>query len=76
MKLEKTAKCFKEAKIRRGDEDPDKSELEFHPRREYQVDIFATVKSSHYRVYQNGGWNDYTPLLTDEEFSEYFILIE
>ena len=46
-------------------------DLEFHKGREYQVDITPLF----YKVYQNGGWDDYT-YMNEENFVKYFELIK
>ena len=56
--FEKTCKCIKELKI---------DNYQFHKLREYQVDIYPLF----YKIYQNGGWNDYI-YLNEEEFNKYF----
>ena len=62
MKFEKTCKCIQEYKI---------ENLTFHKEREYQVDIYPLF----YKVYQNGGWNDYI-YINEEDFKQYFKLID
>ena len=70
MKLEKTCKCIA-ALSRVNDNNPEKT-CEFIVRREYQVDVYPL----YYQIYQNGGWDDYVFISSDEEFNEYFKLIE
>lgn len=62
-KRERTCKCIKNYKF---------DNLEFHKGREYQVDVYPL----YYQIYQNGGWNDYIFMNTEEEFQEYFLLIK
>ena len=62
MIIEKTCTCIEEFKM---------DNLCFHPKREYQVDIFPL----YYEVYQNGTYEDYV-FLTDGEFNKYFKLID
>ena len=69
--LEKTCKCIKELNVLPDGRCPNESELNFHRGREYQVDIYALF----YKVYQNGGYNDYV-FLNDDEFNESFELIK
>jgi hypothetical protein len=73
MKLEKTCKCIT-ALSRANDNNPDKL-CEFITGREYQVDVYYYLDRSHYKVYLNGGWNDFI-ILTENEFNECFRLIE
>jgi len=62
-KRERTCKCIQEFKY---------DNLIFHKGREYQVDVYPL----YYQIYQNGGWDDYVFINTEEEFSKYFKLIE
>ena len=73
MKLEKTCKCIA-ALSRVNDNNPEKT-CEFIAKREYQVDVYYYLDHSHYKVYLNGGWNDFI-ILTENEFNECFELIE
>lgn len=61
-KREKTCKCIKDFTY---------NNLQFHKGREYQVDVYPL----YYQIYQNGGWNDYIFISSDEEFNSYFELI-
>ena len=76
LKTEKTCVCIAELEI---DSDNNAKEpqarLQFHVKREYQVDIFYTATYSVYKIYQNGGWDDYVRLKEDE-FNKYFKLIK
>ena len=64
MKIfEKTCSCI---------EDLIFEDYQFHKGREYQVDIYT----SHYKIYQNGGWDDYIFLEGDDNFNKHFKLIE
>ena len=62
-KRERTCKCIVEL---------NRYNLQFHKGREYQVDVYPL----YYQIYQNGGWDDYVFISSDEEFNEYFELIE
>ena len=73
MKLEKTCK-YKVSLTRKNDNYPER-ECEFRAGREYQVDVYVYLDRSHYKVYQNGGWNDFV-FLEDIEFRENFEIIE
>ncbi len=73
MKLEKTCKCIA-ALSRVNDNNPEKT-CEFIAKREYQVDVYYYLDRCHYKVYANGGWNDFV-ILTENEFNECFKLIE
>lgn len=66
MKLEKTCRCIKGASL---------GGHEFLEKKEYQVDILVQASGSTYKVYRNGGWDDYVTL-PEEEFKEYFEEIE
>lgn len=68
---EKNCKCIKEFVTFPDNVFSNEDELYFHVGREYQVDIYAL----YFKVYQNGGYNDYVNL-DDSEFSEYFRLID
>ena len=72
VKFEKTCRCMKELS-RQNDNDSSKV-CEFHKRREYQVDVYFCLEKSHYKVYQNGGWNDFV-FLDEDEFKENFEMI-
>ena len=61
-KRERTCKCI---------EDLQQDNHQFHKGREYQVDVYPL----YYRIYQNGGWDDYIFISSDEEFNSYFELI-
>lgn len=61
-KREKTCKCINDLTL---------NECQFHKGREYQVDIYPL----YYQIYQNGGWDDYIFINSDEEFNSYFELI-
>lgn len=64
MKIfEKTCSCI---------EDLIFEDYQFYKGREYQVDIYP----SHYKIYQNGGWDDYIFLEGDDNFNKHFKLIE
>ena len=64
MKIfEKTCSCI---------EDLIFEDYQFHKGREYQVDIYP----SHYKIYQNGGWDNYIFLEGDDNFNKHFKLIE
>lgn len=73
MKLEKTCKCI--AALERVNDNDSKKMCEFIVRREYQVDVYYYLDHCHYKVYANGGWNDFV-ILTENEFKECFELIE
>ena len=60
--IQKTCRCIKEVQF---------DELKFYNRREYQVDIYPLF----YKVYNNGGWDDYV-FLDENEFLENFELIK
>lgn len=62
-KRERTCKCI---------EDLVSDNLQFHKGREYQVDVYLL----HYKIYQNGGYDDYIIINDEDEFSKYFKLIE
>lgn len=47
-------------------------DYQFHKGREYQVDIYPLF----YKIYNNGGWNDYIFLEGEDNFNKYFNLIE
>jgi len=57
--FEKTCKCI---------EDLITDNYHFHKGREYQVDIYPLF----YKIYQNGGWDDYIYIEDTEEFNKYF----
>lgn len=61
MKFEKTCKCI---------EDLIYEDYTFHKGREYQVDVYPLF----YKIYNNGGWDDY--IFFGEDFNKYFKLIE
>lgn len=67
---EKTCKCIKEFNVLPDNMHPNEKELNFHKGREYQVDIHTLF----YKVYQNGGYDDYV-FLNEDEFNENFELI-
>ena len=62
-KRERTCKCINDVII---------NDYRFHKGREYQVDVYPL----YYQIYQNGGWDNYVFISSDEEFDEYFKLIE
>ena len=60
MKIfEKTCKCIENLII---------DNYTFHKGREYQVDIYPLF----YKIYQNGGWNDYVYFESEKDFNKYF----
>ena len=76
LKREKTCRCIatletENNNIRKNPE----AMIQFHSGREYQVDIFFTFEKSYYKVYQNGGWDDYARM-SEEEFNRNFKLID
>lgn len=72
LKQEKTCRCTESLTMLSERND---SELTYHNNREYQVDVFSTAECSTYKVYQNGGWDDYVRL-DEKEFAEHFELIK
>ncbi len=76
MKLEKTCHCTASCIFPNDVHNAaSKDSLEFLAGHEYQVDIETTLADTRYKVYQNGGWNDMC-ILSEDEFSTYFKLIE
>ena len=67
---EKTCKCINEFSVLSDNMCPNDEELIFHNGREYQVDVYV----SSYKVYQNGGYDDYV-FLNEDKFNENFELI-
>lgn len=63
MPLEKTCTCI---------EDLIFNDYQFHKRHEYQVDVYPL----YYKIYNNGGWDDYIFIDNYEYFSKYFKMIE
>ena len=72
LKQEKTCRCIATLTML-GEKNV--SELTYHNYREYQVDVFSTAEYNIYKVYQNGGWDDYVRL-DEKTFAEYFELIQ
>ena len=73
IKLEKTCACI--ASLEHTNDNDESKLCEFIERHEYQVDVYIYLERSHYKVYQNGGWNDFV-ILDEKEFKENFKLIE
>ena len=74
MKIEKTCLCVNNCMLpRTHDDDCDK--FEFLSGREYQVDWMPSVEESLFKVYKNGGWDDYV-IIAQERFDENFKMIE
>ena len=77
FKLEKTCKCLQDIETVQDDK-----KMLFRKGREYQVDVFNYVdrKSEYnglsllYKVYNNGGGDDYI-IIKQEEFDKYFEII-
>lgn len=70
MKVEKTCKCVKSTpNIYRNEQS--KEFCSFIEGREYQVDVYMTSSDIHYKIYQNGGWEDWV-MLEQEEFDKWF----
>lgn len=70
MKLEKTCKCIENSSFLKGTTTGEV--CDFIKGREYQVDIFTSFnKAEYYKVYQNGGYDDWS-LLDSKEFSKSF----
>ena len=63
MPLEKTCKCIKDLIF---------DDYQYHKGHEYQVDIYPLF----YKIYNNGGWNDYIYLEGEDKFNEHFKMIE
>jgi len=63
----KTCKCVKSIKY----EDNVFKPLEFYQNREYQVDVYPLF----YKVYPNGGYEDFV-FLNEDEFKKDFLLID
>lgn len=76
LKHEKTCVCTQSLEIENCNiKNESNSMIQFHQKREYQVDIFFTVEKSFYKVYQNGGWNEFARF-NEEEFNKNFKLID
>ena len=76
LKQEKTCCCISELTIANDNINrKDDSVLTFREKREYQVDVFSTTERSTYKVYQNGGWDDFVRL-NEDEFKQHFELIK
>ncbi len=73
MKFEKTCKCNMEC--RRPNEGVNNNECVFLKGHEYQVDEYVYLDRSHYKVYPNGGWNDFV-FFEENDFREFFELIK
>ena len=76
MKLEKTCRCTASCIFQNDIHNTaSKDSLEFVAGHEYQVDIETTLAETHYKVYQNGGWDD-ACIISENEFKNYFKLIQ
>ena len=61
--LEKTCLCIKDLIF---------EDYQYHKGREYQVDEYPLF----YKIYQNGGWDDYIFIESNDIFNTYFKLID
>lgn len=74
MRLEKTCRCIRESRFLKGSTSGEC--CDFIKGREYQVDMFVTFNEPEfYKVYQNGGYDDWA-LLDTNEFSNNFEVID
>lgn len=61
--IEKTCKCIKDFEF---------DNHKFIKNREYQIDLYPLF----YKIYRNGGWDDYIFLSEEDIFCEYFKIID
>lgn len=73
MKIEKTCKCVKSTpKIYRNAHTGEF--CTFAAGHEYQVDVYVSAVETWYKVYQNGGWEDWV-MVDQENFDKWFVEI-
>lgn len=63
MPLQKTCTCIEDLVF---------NDYRFRKRREYQVDVYPL----YYKIYNNGGWDDYIFIDSYDYFNKYFKMID
>lgn len=63
MPLQKTCACIEDLVF---------NDYQFRKRHEYQVYVYHL----YYKIYNNGGWDDYIFIDNDEYFNKYFKMID